>query len=482
MTEQIRRAAAAAAFIVLAVLPVTASDFPGAPRIIPSEKAVYFAENTDAGDWRSLLELAYWASGAELTGDAAALFESAAAEAESLTDGVGPVEAGQAVLDYMHNNFLKRYIEKQTRLDRLVADGSFNCVSSAVLYTILGTAAGLEINGVRTSDHAFCSLSAGPENIDVETTSIYGFDPGSRTDFHDAFGRTTGYAYVAPGNYRDRQNLDRMDLFALILVNRISALEASGRYSEAVGLAADRWLVTGGGTGPEYEELIDRMINYGAGLAKGGSEELAVQWARSATAEYGPHPKWNDFYDSAVNNIVVRLIRQNRAEEARSRFEELKSVMSDSAALKLESTVADSEIMSAYNRALSLNDNSIMEDALAEAENAGLLSEQRISEVREAWLVNRLNMKASSEGWLAAYEEAGRFMAEYGSSRKLEEAVRVYRQNRFAELYNSAVTAYNRRQFTEALETARAALDEFPGDSRLQKLFSAAEKAIAGGN
>jgi hypothetical protein len=100
--------------------------------------------------------------------------------------------------------------------------------------------------------------------VDVETTILYGFDPGTKREFRDAFGKATGFAYVPPGNYRDRTAIDRRTLFSLVLANRIFDAESSGRFFEAVGLAADRWALLGGGPGVPFEELVDRMVNYGA--------------------------------------------------------------------------------------------------------------------------------------------------------------------------------------------------------------------------
>ncbi|MDR3174091.1 MAG: hypothetical protein LBU19_07570, partial [Treponema sp.] len=61
----------------------------------------------------------------------------------------------------MHREFLRSYSAMQTRLDTLLSNGRYNCVSSAVLYLILARSQGLDVRGVAARDHAFASLRQG---------------------------------------------------------------------------------------------------------------------------------------------------------------------------------------------------------------------------------------------------------------------------------------------------------------------------------
>ncbi len=132
----------------------------------------------------------------------------------------------------------RKYDERQTRLDVLLATGRFNCVSSAVLYGLLARSLGLEFRAVQTPDHAFIRVLR-TKGWDVETTNPYGFDPGSRREFTDSFGRVTGYSYVPPGQYSRRKELGDKGLLALILYNRNAYDTEAGRYLEALQPAVD---------------------------------------------------------------------------------------------------------------------------------------------------------------------------------------------------------------------------------------------------
>jgi hypothetical protein len=484
--------AAPLALIVFLFLSFAAAAQEPLPRLEPSPEAFSRAV-AGASDWRAALELGLWASalapGSTAPGTAApdpgaaarndssrAAVAAAVSEIARTTAGMDERAKGEAVLEYMHKRFLTSYVERQTRLDVLFSNGRFNCVSSAVLYLILGEAVGLRVSGVVTSDHAFCSVKVGVEDVDVETTSPYGFDPGGKKEFHDSFGRVTGFAYVPQRNYRDRSPIGGTELVALILSNRIADLDAAGRYADSVGLGVDRWVLQGGersGSPKARDDLIVRLTNYGAFLVKTGREERALQWAEAAVAAYGPDRRWTDFVSAAANNLLVMRLRAGRVEAARAELERLRPALAPAAARELDALVGDAELVAAAER----GDQAEIAAAVAAARAAKALPDRRIREVEVYARMRALEAVARAEGWAAAYAAAQAAVAELGTDPQLENARRTYRANRIAELHNGFARLYNSGAFAEAKERALAALAEFPDEQRFRSLADTAEKA-----
>src|SRR5208337_2256614 len=110
----------------------------------------------------------------------------------------------ERALTFLHRNLFTSYSVLQTRVDTVLETGVFNCVSSAVLYMILARSVGLSVGGIRTTDHAFCTVLVNGEPVDVETTNPYGYNPGTRKEFSDSFGKLTGFRYVPPSSSTDR--------------------------------------------------------------------------------------------------------------------------------------------------------------------------------------------------------------------------------------------------------------------------------------
>ena len=102
-----------------------------------------------------------------------------------------PMERGRAILKLLFQDYLKTYNIDQTKINLALETGVYNCVSSALLYMAAAKAAGLEVRGQKTTEHAFCTLYVEGSKtgtftkIDVETTNPYGFNPGSREEIEN---------------------------------------------------------------------------------------------------------------------------------------------------------------------------------------------------------------------------------------------------------------------------------------------------------
>ncbi|HUX19869.1 MAG TPA: hypothetical protein VMW69_01430, partial [Spirochaetia bacterium] len=278
-----------------------------APRLVPERFAVEIGSASHPLTVAQLIEASLIFSGA----DSATLSEDTLRFRKIITEAAAALEPyrtdyerGNELLVFMHTHLLTRYSEPQTRVDTLLRTGEFNCVSSAVVYMILGRALGLKVEGVYTPDHAFCTVQAAGRLVDVETTNRFGFDPGSKTAFHDAFGNT-GFTYVPPGNYSLRTATDGRGLISFILQNRMSLLERQYRFSEAVGLAVDRYAVLGSKTA--LNDLASEAGNYCALLNQQGDYAKAIEFVDSVEKDYGALPQLVKLMDGLVHNEVLRL-------------------------------------------------------------------------------------------------------------------------------------------------------------------------------
>jgi hypothetical protein len=489
----------------------------GVPRLEPDPKAIEFAQRKSAQfsggySWTDLAEISLWASLAnDSTSNVARNAESnleriRAAAAELRASPELPADArakAEYILGFMYKNFLKTYSLRQTRMDTLLANKTYNCVSSAVLYTIFCMASGLEVSGVMTKDHAFASVRVGGESVDVETTNPYGFDPGSRREFHDQFGRTTGFAYVPSRNYRDRQAITPIELVSLILSNRIAELETAGHFAEAVPLAVDRAALLESRVSSENEEtppffedprqdVLNRIFNYGALLLKNGKEEDALRWAALAAPRYpeaqmdnasgvgaaSPFEgkRWQEFVFAAVNNRVQKLGKAGQIGTARQFLENQKNMLNAANFALLDSQLTDAELVDRASKIQNAADGDSIIAAIEAARNAGRINAARGGELITFAVQKSAAALAAAPGrdWLAAIKYLENAVTRYGSNNELEQALRNYRANRAAEFHNRFAAAWNKRDFEAALRALNEGLAEFPDNRQLR-----ADKQIA---
>jgi tetratricopeptide (TPR) repeat protein len=270
-------------------------------------------------------------------------------------------------MDFIYGGYLKRYSELQTRIDTIFDKGTYNCVSSAVFYAVFALAAGLDVSGVQTKDHAFICLHIGggesADDVDIETTNPYGFDPGSKTEFTNKFGET-GYAYVSPKNYRDRNPISLLELTSLIFTNRIATLTRQRKYADAVTLAVNNAALLKDRAEPSnhvfYEPpealLDDTLLNYGGSLLQAGKEKEALDWGQRAVAAYpSKNSKWDEFFLAGVNNYMSRLFKAGDLEGGAAALEEYKPLLSAAGYARLSKLVDQARQVEAHNRIVSLH-------------------------------------------------------------------------------------------------------------------------------
>jgi hypothetical protein len=473
-------------FFSFPVLPVPAQSSPF-PSLEPDPKAVEYAARTDLS-WQDLTEISLWASGADPLSAAGrekpsytGLVTAGVEELLASPDLPGAAkERGDYILSFMHKKFLTRYSVNQTRMDTLLAGGSYNCVSSAVLYTILASAAGLKTRGVVTRDHAFVtvkipSAEAGEDTIDVETTNPYGFDPGNRREFHDAFGKATGFVYVPAKNYRERTDVDTKELVSLILHNRIADLEARSRFAESVPLAVNRAALLSSTEGTVYSEffedprnvLLDRIFNYAAMLLKAGKEQELLEWAELAGAKYPAPERWREITVGAVNNSLARMIKNSRFAEGHGFLAANASKLTPETYRRFRAMLADAELFHMVTGLKTINDADDALAALDSAEDEELLTDPRLKELRIFAVIKKAGFLVKEGGIKEALAYAESARDAYGGDSRMDAQIRALRDGRVAELHNGFAAAYNRRDFEKAGELIRAALEEFPEDTRL---------------
>jgi hypothetical protein len=333
-----------------------------------------------------LAEIALWASGVdpyaavtvnkEKTTYMAVL--DSLVEALSIAVGEGEpeksgAEKAELVLLFMYEKTLKRYSSNQTQLDVLLSSGTYNCVSSAVFYLVLGKSLGLDVEGVVTRDHAFVSVESEGALIDIETTNKFGFNPGNKKEFTDNFGKTTGFAYVPPGNYRNRAQISPIELVSLIMSNRISTLESRRRFADALPVAIDRAALLAKRKAPVDSPLfsdpivdrMDRIFNVAGNLLNSRKEEDMLAFADYAKLEYPDDTRWEEIQFSAVNNIIAKHLRSNKIDNAKVVLEENRNRYGEEQHDKLVGIVAQAEAVSYHNRFAALFNRRKYEDAKA---------------------------------------------------------------------------------------------------------------------
>jgi hypothetical protein len=383
-----------------------------------------------------LFAVALWASGADSNPSyTAAYYEKFEAIKAALSDGIpnDKKERAEYILNYLHKNVFTNYSLNQTRLDTLLTNGRYNCVSSAVLYTIMASNFELDARGVVTKDHAFALINFDDGPIDVETTNSYGFDPGKKKEFTDNFGKATGFAYTSPGNYRNRQTISLIELISLIQRNRIADLEKANKFADAVPLAIDRAAffkerhdtVQSALFGDPSTESDDAIFNLGAFYLNRGNEKEALAWADYSKDSVRDKKREHEFVLAVVNNIIAKELRSKKIEAAQKTLIAEENRFTQEETNKFKGMILDAELTQVVN---SSKDGEATLKALKQIEDAektGFIETKRIAAFKSTVVKNRI----------------------------------AYFHNNFAKLFN-------KKDYSNAQLVLETALKEFPSNKQ----------------
>ncbi|MBN1520186.1 MAG: hypothetical protein JW923_08850 [Spirochaetales bacterium] len=330
-----------------------------------------------------------------------------------------PYALGEAVLALAHQAFFQRYVEESSGLDSAILDGEYNCVSSSAVYLLLAKAAGLNASGVVTRDHSFVSLDLGAgASVDVETTNPHGFDPGSKKEFLDSFGRVTGYAYVPPSDTQSRRPVDARHIVGLIAWNEATLAEREADYLRALSLAADAYAWMGDDEARRY--LGERAHNAAAFFLNSGRMDQGIQFITRVMERYG------ELAD------LLWLLDQARV-------------------ARLAKLLADLPPA----------------DALAELEAArdgGYLPPDD-ADAMLGYVYGRLAEEAKrAEGWLGAWRTVERGALGWPGSPSLASLLKTVKSNWVAERHNAFAALFNARRYQEALAAITEALAILPDE------------------
>jgi hypothetical protein len=358
----------------------------------------------------------------------------AAEEAKAAGKG-GEASLAEAALVTLHDRgALGRYSSEATTMVDILDRHAFNCVSSALLYLLVLRELGLPCLGVQTSDHAFCLVRVEGRDIDVETTNRYGFDPGTKKEFTDAFGRATGYSYVPPGAYAKRRTIGEKELLSLVLSNRSALLEDRRRYAEALALGSSYAALRGDAEGRRF--LLDRINN--------------------VAAEYAKARKWTALRD------LVAAARGDLGEDPR-----LLTLAGEAADAALSEAIATKP----FAEALAL---------VAASAASGDIPATRAKEYYVFLYGSEANRLGRSGDWLAAAALADAGAAATGADRSLVAAAANFRRNFAVDVHNRFVGLYNARRYAEAKTAIEEGLARLPGNAILTADLKAATAALGG--
>lgn len=365
-------------------------------------------------------------------------------------------ENAKNALSFLYENLFTKYSELQTLVNVAFDNGTYNCVSSDVIYVYFAKKLGLNVVSVETPEHAFCSIYFDSSDnlakkIDVETTNPYGFNPGEKQNLS----QKNAWVVVPQRKYRNRHEISDARLLSLIYNNRISSLQRRRKNFQAASLAFDAMFVQN--YSDESKNLFFHCIeNHIADLENLRQRDEAIKFIRQAIVQFGKENILSQNVTAVVNNKVGELLRQNKTQEAAKFLAENEDLISRADFLSLNESIT----LNFLNDLIDSQDFIVAKQNLEE-------NKQNLSAKNYSNLFTKLYSKEadriSKENLLDAADFLKTSMAENKSENRnatLQNQRNVYLHNFEVLIHNQVATLVNAGNYSEAQKILEDALSQ----------------------
>ena len=400
-------------------------------------------------------------------------------------------EKGRAILKLLYRDYLKSYSLNQTKLDLALESGSYNCVSSAVLYMAAAKAAGLDVRGQKTTEHAFCSIyvaetsvakSGQVKKIDVETTNPYGFNPGSKEEIEHS-DQIKKY-YVVPKKYYSNRSEVSDGIFSGLIAGNLTAdYIKSGEYFKALPLGAARWSAVSSepanstaSVRNEFDILAANYVNLIPDSA--ATYASTLDWFSSFIDRWGRTDFLQKNLDNSFVNLLVLCNREKNYQLAKEAFEKYQSKISAAQVAKADEIITDIIILTATD-GLSAEEKLNVTNALISSDELASPARQKRAQLHleNSWLEN-LNGLMNSLDYEAGYKAATLALSQLPKSTKIKAMQNNFYNNAIAIIHNKFARLANSRNFEAAQNALEEGLERFPDDRTLKKDLADLKKVM----
>ena len=387
---------------------------------------------------------------------------------------------GRAVLKVLYQDYLTTYDFNQTRIDVALETGVYNCVSSALLYMAVAKAAGLEVRGQKTSEHAFCTVyipsgTGGKSNqlkkIDVETTNPYGFNPGSKETIENE-DKIQGYYVVPKKYYSYRQEVSDKVFAGLIAGNICAACIEQDDYEKAIPLGAARYeLISSEKSKPatqvrtDFDILASNYVNTEVESAQ--VFQTYVDWFISFIDRWGMTDYLQKTMDNAFNNLMVYCFDEKNYELGVAAYEKAKPYLTKNQISQASDILTDILVSSKIEGQPAEVQIQAIEVLLQEGQLEPAQQKRALIYLENAWL-SILNECMTGRTYGTGYQKSCEALERLPESSKIKKMQKSFYDNCIAIIHNNFAEQANAKRFDQARQVLEAGMQVFPDDRTLK--------------
>ena len=388
----------------------------------------------------------------------------------------------EEVLLLMYEKTLRRYSGKQTRLTKLFDDGTYNCVSSSILYLALAKAAGLQVFANRVPEHCFCSVLIDGNIVDVETTNPMGFNNGEKK-LSRGNGSDREYAVINTSKYKGRYVISDAMLSSLVALNIGSMYIESKDYAESAKIAIARYaFIKDDGISQMNDGrfFLDLGITNFASILQGRNRYYdAMLWVESAIKRWGSSKELEDCHANTVYNVAIHYLNERKVDEADALIELHRNDLEN----KVYEELLDFAFVSrSFDDVQKLKSPDEKLSYLRKRKQNPRASKKKILSklnelMEESWL-DKINVLANDEKFYEAAELCNKALEDLPGDSLIRKQRQICLKNFDAIVHNKFADLVNGGRYADAEKTLNEGLKKNPESSVLKKDLAKLKKIM----
>ena len=379
---------------------------------------------------------------------------------------------GEKILSLMYEKVLKQYSLNQTYIDSMFQKGTYNCVSSSILYFALAKSAGLTVHGVETPSHAFCTLYLSDgRKIDVETTNPNGFNPGTKKDISTA--NSKRYYVVPKKYYSNRKEVSELKFISLIGKNVTAFLDEKQDYARSIPVAATRLAFTKGVNEADAkavrEDFDTATTNYAVSLDRKKKSDRALDWLDAVENRWGKgvSPVVQNLYDNIAYNAAVNLSKAEKSEQAKELFEAKKGKITAKKRLEIRNMIFYSIIDEKTKKMSPESAISHIQQSRTEEEAKDASVAKKLDSLEEYYWSERAKPLLTAKQYLEAAALIDEGLQSLPKSRNLQTMKNQILNNYAVGIHNQFVDFFNAKDYENAERIVKEGLEIVPKNGNL---------------
>lgn len=246
--------------------------------------------------------------------------------------------------EWMYEFCLSKYNFHQTKVDVMLTEGIYNCVSSSLLYMALASDFGIDARVQETPNHAFITVYIGDKKIDIETTNPHGFDPGRKKYVGETKSGAQKYAVIPKTYYANRKEVSQREAISLVGKNLCSSVDKQSDYVTGVPLGISIYEFVNAEKNDARYVMETMVSNFASFAGRNKQNEAALDFMDEYFEKYGTSDFVVSNYTSLLHNSIADFCNADLFEQARETLEKRRKNIPEATYNKMEKIIFQQEV------------------------------------------------------------------------------------------------------------------------------------------